>query len=100
MCPVTFESVSSSGFSILKLARALSPKMDLKKKKIFKHEGHPTTVSEATYFAYIFAAIKPHCPDRAFSGVKHFMLVLLSRCFKYSCKSVKVVFTVTCKKST
>lgn len=53
-------------------------------------------VATTTYLAYIFAAINPHCPDRAFSGVRHFIFVDFSKCFKYSCKSLIVVLTDTC----
>lgn len=61
-------------FSMLKFARASSPNIDL---------------------AYKFAAINPHCPDNAFSGVRHFMLVLFNKCAKYSLRSVKLVETET-----
>lgn len=74
MWPVTGASGLSKGFSILKFAKAFSPKID---------------------FAYILAAMNPHCPESAFSGVRHFMLVFLSNTRRYSCKSVMVVLTAT-----
>lgn len=40
MCPVTFESGSSTGFSMLRLAKAFSPKMDLQEgRRINKATG-------------------------------------------------------------
>lgn len=77
--PVTGASGLLNGFSILRFAKASSPNIDL---------------------AYIFAAINPHWPDKAFSGVRHFMLVLFKRCRKYSCKSVRFVLTETYKLQT
>ena len=46
--------------------------------------------------AYRLAAIKPHSPESALSGVRHFMLVFFSRLARYSARLAKVVFTDTC----
>ncbi|RNA17796.1 hypothetical protein BpHYR1_041019 [Brachionus plicatilis] len=53
------------------------------------------TSSPKIDFAYKFAAIKPQSPDKAFSGVKHFMFVDFMICSKYSFKSFIFVLTTT-----
>ena len=52
-------------------------------------------VVDLLYLAYRLAAMNPHSPDSAFSGVSDLMLVAPKRAVKYSLRSVMLVLTTT-----